>query len=253
MALSDYGKICWAAWYPFNNHSFIKAHTSLPSKCLPPFESSVQYILHSIKPRKMSRYQCVCVQSFLLVLLACACVFLSVLWVCFCVCVVPKAYQLGLSLTWSPYTRAMWANGKGEESDLYIVWHPCPSISHHHLPAAKRPLTESRHLPKMPPLGISTRADTHLRIHNERNWRHTVTHLGAKRREREDTVMGETDMERLIREWECVVLLWLTSGCKRICDYLDARGPEAVDSPAKPPAPSLPTPVRLLPPDGKDR
>lgn len=27
-----------------------------------------------------------------------------------------------------------------------------------------------------------------------------------------------------------MVLLWLTSGCKRICGYLDARGSAAVDS-----------------------
>lgn len=72
--------------------------------------------------------------------------------------------------------------------------------------AAKRPLTESRRLPKMPPLGISTRADTHLRIHNngqyaQRETGGTDTHTDTPqgKEEREDTVMGETDMEKLIR------------------------------------------------------
>lgn len=86
MALSDYGKICWAAWYPFNNHSFIKAHTSLPSKCLPPFESSVQYILHSIKPRKMSRYQCVCAIILIGAFSLCVCFFVCAVSVFLCVC-----------------------------------------------------------------------------------------------------------------------------------------------------------------------
>lgn len=107
-------------------------------------------------------------------------------------------------------------------------------------PPASRPLTESRHLPNMLPLGILTWADTQPHIHNHRDTHmqytqretggthHTNTPKG--REEREDTVMSERNTEKLICEWECVVLLWLTSGCKRICGYLDARGPGAVDS-----------------------
>lgn len=78
-------------------------------------------------------------------------------------------------------------------------------------PAAKRPLMESRHLPSMPPSGISTQANTYHRTHNQRETHtgnihkekldahaHTDTPWG--REQREDTVMGETDAERLICE-----------------------------------------------------
>lgn len=76
---------------------------------------------------------------------------------------------------------------------------------------AKRPLMENRHLPKMPPSGISTRADTYPRAHNHRETHtgnihkekldaHTHTDTPRGREQREDTVMGETDAERLICE-----------------------------------------------------
>ena len=78
-------------------------------------------------------------------------------------------------------------------------------------PAAKRPLMESRHLPSMPPLGISTRADTYPHTHNHREAHtgnihkekldaHTHTDTPRGREQREDTVIGETDAERLICE-----------------------------------------------------
>lgn len=120
--------------YPSDTHSA----TTVLSRHIPPypqnaspFESLIQYILQSIKPCKMSRYQCACgslCNHFLLVHLACACAFFPDA----CVCYKCPKRTMWLSLTLSPYTRAVCAGGKREESDLYIVWHSCPCIPLRH-------------------------------------------------------------------------------------------------------------------------
>lgn len=108
--------------------------------------------------------------------------------------------------------------------------------------AVKCPLIESRHWPNMPPPHVSTKTQPQRDTQADRNWRHTptLTHLRANKRERENAVLGETDTKELIREWESVVWLWLTSGCKRICGYLDGWKPGAVDSPHPAPPASPP-------------
>lgn len=133
-----------------------------------PFESLVQYILQSIKPCKMSRYQCVCGIIIFYFLFPDACVC----------CECPKRTSRGYLLPRHPIREQCVPEARERSQictlyDTHALVSPCVT-------AAKRPLTESRHLPNMPPLGISTRADTYPHIHNHRDThRHTQRETGG--------------------------------------------------------------------------
>lgn len=131
------------------------------------------------------------------------------------VCVVPKAYQLGLSLTLSPYMRSVCAKDKRGESDLYIVWHSCPHIPLHH--GCQTPTDRKSALAQHAPAGhINTGRHTPSRtqpqrrthaMYTKRNWRHTptLTHLRAKRGERILLWVRETWISWFVSEsvWCC--------------------------------------------------
>jgi len=229
----------------FNNHSFIKAHTSSPSKCRP----------WSIKPCKMSWYQCV--QSFSIgVFSLCVCVYFFCVCVnvwtekcVFCVCVVPKAYQLGLSLTSSPYMRSVCAKGKSGESDLYIVWHPCPRIPLHH--GCQTPTdgksASAQHAPTghtLPLTHTHTTVETHTgNVHKEKLEAHTHTYTPKGREGRKVYCYGwerheEVDLWASESVWCCYG--W----------HLAVRESVATQMPRG--LGLLTLPSHLLLPDGKD-
>lgn len=179
MALSDYGKICWAAWYPFKKPLFYQVTYLLALK-MPPLLKGWYSIYCKVKWAGIS--VCSSVNNhFLLAHLACVCFFRRISCAC-CKCLnrqrVPKAYQLRLSLTSSPYTRAVCAKGKREESDLYIEWHSCPRIPR-------------RHGCQTPTDGKSAPAQ-HASTGHINTGRHTPSHTQPQRHTHRQCTQGET-------------------------------------------------------------
>ncbi len=131
-----------------------------------------------------------CVQSFSIGAFSlCVCFFPDT---CVC-CKCPKRTSCGYLLPRHPIREQCVPEARKRSQictlyDTHALVSPCVT-------ATKRPLTESRHLPNMPPPGISRHTHTG-NIHKEKLEAHNHTDTPKGKEERKDTVMSERDTQR---------------------------------------------------------